>query len=156
MYETGCLKSYDEVCRRRTRPAPPIMPGKIDERAIVDKAATCLTDHRCLHAVVEDLLGNAAADRLEGCHVTAQNRLHVLVKDEPGPATARRTATRSASLKARRVRECWFAISPSEWPGGRTFERKELRAVDSGALGVSSDNDAPIVLRLASLPSVTA
>jgi hypothetical protein len=51
------------------------------------------------------------------------------------------------------VRDRWLAVAPSEWPGGRTFERKELRAVDSGALGVSSD---PIVLRLALLPSATA
>jgi hypothetical protein len=54
------------------------------------------------------------------------------------------------------VRDRWLAVAPSEWPGGRTFERKQLRAVDSGALGVSSDNDAPIVLRLALLPSATA
>ena len=45
---------------------------------------------------------------------------------------------------------------PANGRAGRTFERKELRAVDSGALGASPDNDAPIVLRLASLPSVTA
>jgi hypothetical protein len=37
-----------------------VMPGKIDERAIVDDAAAA----RRFHAVVEDLLGNAA-DRLE-------------------------------------------------------------------------------------------
>ena len=60
-----------------------VMPGKIDERAIVN-AATFFADHCRLHAVVEDLLGNAA-DRLEGCHVIAQDRLHVLVEDEPGP-----------------------------------------------------------------------
>ena len=50
------------------------------------------------------------------------------------------------------VRDRWLAVAPSERRGGRTFERKELRAVDSGALGV----DALIVLRLALLPSATA
>jgi hypothetical protein len=40
--------------------------------------------------------------------------------------------------------------------GRANIRAKELRAVDSGALGLSSDNDAPIVLRLASSPSVTA
>ena len=38
--------------------------------------------HRRLLGGVGDLLGNAA-DRLEGCHVTAHTCLHVLLEDEP-------------------------------------------------------------------------
>jgi hypothetical protein len=51
----------------------------------------------------------------------------------------------------------WFVVSASEWSlaAGRTFDRRELRAIDSGKLGITSD-DAPIVSQLASLSSVTA
>ena len=38
---------------------------------------------------------------------------------------------------------------------GRTFDRRELRAIDSGKLGITSD-DTPIVSQLASLSSVIA
>ena len=60
------------------------MPGEVDERAIVHDAGPGLADHRCLHAVVEDLVGDAA-DRLEGRHVTTQNCLHILVQHEARP-----------------------------------------------------------------------
>jgi hypothetical protein len=47
-----------------------VMAGEVEERAIVDDAtARRLADHRCLHAVVEDLVRDTA-DRLEGRHVT--------------------------------------------------------------------------------------
>jgi len=58
------------------------VPGEVEERAIVHDAAPGLADHRCLHAVVEDLVRDAA-DRLEGRHVTTQNRLHILVRLKP-------------------------------------------------------------------------
>ena len=35
----------------------------------------------------------------------------------------------------------WLVVAPSEWPGVRTFDRTELRAVDSGGLGASSEDD---------------
>ena len=40
-----------------------------------------LAGHRRLHAIVEDL-DRHAADRREGLHVTAQQRLQVLMHDE--------------------------------------------------------------------------
>jgi hypothetical protein len=61
-----------------------IVPGKVDERPIVDDAADGLADHRRLHTVVEDLMGHAA-DRRKCRHVAAQDRLHVLVQHEARP-----------------------------------------------------------------------
>jgi hypothetical protein len=52
------------------------VPGEVEERAIVHDAAPGLADHRCLHAVVEDLVRDAA-HRLEGRHVTTQKRAQV-------------------------------------------------------------------------------
>ena len=63
------------------------MPGEVDERSVVDDATAGLADDRGLHAVVKDLVGNAP-DRVEGRHMTAQNRLHVLVQDKPRPDQA--------------------------------------------------------------------
>ena len=60
------------------------MPGEVEERAIVHDAAPGLADHRCLHAVVEDLVRDAA-HRLEGRHMTTPNRLHILVQHEARP-----------------------------------------------------------------------
>src|SRR5262245_24187668 len=37
-----------------------VVPGEVDERAIVHDAASGLPDHRCLHAVLEDLVRDAA------------------------------------------------------------------------------------------------
>jgi len=42
-----------------------VMAGEVQERAIVEDATSSLADHRGLHAVVEDLIWNAA-DRLKG------------------------------------------------------------------------------------------
>jgi len=61
-----------------------IVPGEVNERAVVDDAAAGFADDRGLHAVVEDLAGDAA-DRREGRHVTTKNRLHVLVQDKARP-----------------------------------------------------------------------
>jgi len=61
-----------------------VMSGEVDERAIVDDAAAGLTDDGGLHAVVKDLMGDAA-DRVERRHMAAQDRLHVLVMDKPCP-----------------------------------------------------------------------
>ena len=58
------------------------MLGEREQRAVVDDVALAiLAGHRRLHAVVEDL-DRHAADRLEGRHVAAQQRLQVLVQDE--------------------------------------------------------------------------
>ena len=51
---------------------------------IVDDAAAGLADDCRLHAVVQDLVRDAA-DRLEGRHVATQNRLHILVQNEARP-----------------------------------------------------------------------
>ena len=85
-----------------------VVLGERQQRAIVDDVAiVILAGHRRLHAVVEDL-DRHAADRREGLHVTAQQRLQILVHDEAredeaasGRAPAR-TARRSASRRARR------------------------------------------------------
>ena len=61
-----------------------IVPGEVDERSVVDDAAAGLADDGGLHAVVKDLIGDAA-DRVERRHMAAQNRLHVLVQDKPCP-----------------------------------------------------------------------
>jgi len=61
-----------------------IVPGEVNERAVVDDAAAGFADDRGLHAVVEDLAGDAA-DRREGRDVTTKNRLHVLVQDKARP-----------------------------------------------------------------------
>lgn len=53
-----------------------------DERAVVDDVAlVILAGDGGLHAVVEDL-DRHAADRLEGRHVTAQQRLQILMQNE--------------------------------------------------------------------------
>ena len=61
-----------------------VVSGEVDERSVVDDAAAGLTDDRGLHAVVKDLIGDAA-DRVERRHMAAQDRLHVLVQDKPRP-----------------------------------------------------------------------
>ena len=59
------------------------------QRAIVDDVAIAiLAGHRRLHAVVEDL-DRHAADRREGLHVTAQQRLQILMHDEAREDEAR-------------------------------------------------------------------
>ena len=59
-----------------------IVLGERDQRAIVDDVTIAiLAGHRGLHAVVEDL-DRHAADRREGQHVTAQQRLQILMHDE--------------------------------------------------------------------------
>jgi hypothetical protein len=62
-----------------------------------------------------------------------------------------------ALFAVQRVGDRWLLVSASEWSlaVGRTFDRRELRAIDSGKLGITSD-DAPIVSQLASLSSVIA
>ena len=60
------------------------MPGERQERAVVnDVAVPVLAGHRRLHAVVEDLDRNPA-NRREGRHVAAKQRLQVLVQHEAG------------------------------------------------------------------------
>ena len=61
-----------------------VVTGEVDEPAIVDDAAAGLADDCRLHAVVEDLVRDAA-DRLERRHVATQNRLHILVQNEARP-----------------------------------------------------------------------
>ena len=59
-----------------------VVLGERNERAVVDDVALAiLAGHGRLHAVVEDL-DRHAADRLEGPHVTAQERLQVLMQDK--------------------------------------------------------------------------
>ena len=43
-----------------------------------------------------------------------------------------------------RVGDRWLVVSVNEWSlaAGRTFDRREMRAIDSGKLGITSD-DAP-------------
>jgi hypothetical protein len=58
------------------------MLGERKERGVVDDVALAiLADHRRLHAIVEDL-DRHAADRREGRHMTAQQRLRILMHDE--------------------------------------------------------------------------
>ena len=66
-----------------------IMPRKVEKGAVVDdKTIRVFPDHRRLHAVVENLARHTA-DRLERGDVAAQNRLQILVDDEPRPDQAR-------------------------------------------------------------------
>ena len=59
-----------------------VVLGERKQRAVVDDVAlVILAGHRRLHAVVEDL-DRHAADGLEGLHMTAQQRLQVLMQDE--------------------------------------------------------------------------
>lgn len=65
-----------------------VVTGEIDEASVVDDAlGVADPGDRCLHAIVEDLLGHAA-DRREGGSVAAQNRRQVLAHDEAGPDQA--------------------------------------------------------------------
>jgi hypothetical protein len=49
----------------------------------------------------------------------------------------------------------WLVVAPSVHSLGRTFDRQEMCAVDSGTLSVTSD-DAPLVPQRALLSSATA
>ena len=65
------------------------MPREVEKGAVVnDKTIRVFPDHRGLHAVVENL-ARYAADHLERGNVAAQNRLQILVNDEPRPDQAR-------------------------------------------------------------------
>ena len=73
-------------------------PREVEKGAVVnDKTIRVFPDHRGLHAVVENL-ARYAANRLERGNVAAQNRLQILVNDEPRPDQARI----AASPRARR------------------------------------------------------
>jgi len=66
-----------------------VMPREVEKGAVVNnKTIRVLPDHRGLHAVVENL-ARYAANRLERGNVAAQNRLQILVNDEPRPDQAR-------------------------------------------------------------------
>ena len=66
-----------------------VMPRKVEKGAVVDdKTVRVFPDHRGLHAVVEDLARHPT-DRLERGDVAAQNRLQILVDDEPRPNQTR-------------------------------------------------------------------
>jgi hypothetical protein len=59
------------------------MPREVEKGAVVnDKTIRVFPDYRGLHAVVENL-ARYAANRLERGNVAAQNRLQILVNDEP-------------------------------------------------------------------------
>jgi hypothetical protein len=61
------------------------MTRQVDQGAIVDDAFVVrLTEHRSLHAVIEDL-ARRTAQRLKRCHVEAQDRGEVLMHDESCP-----------------------------------------------------------------------
>lgn len=61
------------------------MPGKLDQRAVVDDVRLgVLADHRGLHPIVEDLARHPAQG-CEGGHVTAQHRLQVLMGNKARP-----------------------------------------------------------------------
>src|SRR3954464_7495045 len=80
----------------RFRPIGPTCPrleavvaGQVEQGSVVDhQALRILAGYGRLHAVIEDLAGNAA-DRPEGRRMAAQDGLQVLVQDEPGPDQAR-------------------------------------------------------------------
>ena len=60
-----------------------VVLGKCQQRTVVDDVAIAvLAGHRRLHPVVQDL-DRHAANRRERLHVTAQQRLQILVNDEP-------------------------------------------------------------------------
>ena len=66
----------------------PVMPGEVDERAVVDDVTLIvLASDRRLHAIVENLLRHAAQCG-EGRQVTAQHGLQILVHDEARPDQA--------------------------------------------------------------------
>jgi len=64
------------------------MCGQGQQRRVVDdRLALELAQYRGLHAVIEDLPRHPL-QVLEGSHVTAQHRLHILVHDKPRPQVA--------------------------------------------------------------------
>ena len=85
------------------------MLGECQQGSVVDDVAVrILAGDRRLHAIVEDL-DRHAADRGEGLHVTAQQRLQVLMQDEarldvPGMAEHQREQPDDAG-RVRRIRE---------------------------------------------------
>ncbi len=60
------------------------MPGEVNECGVVDDTAAGLPDDCGLHAVIENLVGDAT-HRRERRHVATQERLHILVQDEARP-----------------------------------------------------------------------
>jgi hypothetical protein len=67
----------------------PVVPGELDQGAVIDDAAVHVpAGDRCLHTVIEDLLGDAAQG-VESGHVAAQHALEILMRDEAGPDQAR-------------------------------------------------------------------
>lgn len=86
-----------------------VVLGERHQGSVVDDVAVCiLAGDRRLHAIVEDL-DRHAADRGKGLHVTAQQRLQILVQDEacldvPGMAEHQREQPDDAG-RARRIRE---------------------------------------------------
>src|SRR5689334_10836451 len=66
-----------------------VVPGQIKQGSVVDhQTLGILPGDGRLHAVIKDLAGNPA-DRSERRGMAAQDRLQVLVQDEPGPDQAR-------------------------------------------------------------------
>src|SRR6185437_6166551 len=61
-----------------------IMSGEVDQPLVVDDAASGFADDGGLHAVVKDLMRDAA-DCLECRDMAAQDLLHVLVQDKTRP-----------------------------------------------------------------------
>ena len=86
-----------------------VVLGECQQGSVVDDVAVrILAGDRRLHAIVEDL-DRHAADRGEGLHVTAQQRLQVLMQDEarldvPGMAEHQREQPDDAG-RVRRIRE---------------------------------------------------
>ena len=66
-----------------------VMPGKIEEAAVIDdEAFGILADDRGLHAVIEDL-ARSPANGFERGNVTAQHALQVLVNHKTSPDQTR-------------------------------------------------------------------
>ena len=116
------------------------MTRQIDQAAIVDdQAVGILADHRGLHAVVEDL-PRCAADRGEGGDVATQDRLQVLMNNEPCPDQPREAEHHGKQPDDARdpglVREHHLEASKVDL---RLFARRRLKPHLETALAIGPD-----------------